>query len=268
MALFTPKVHVTFIDHRTGDVIGETRMKATDLPESFAVDTTLNMGGEEWSVVSAVPESRAEYTKSRKLDITLSPIESIDPSTLRYSLPTICDVLPDAEATAVGDDGFLFFEDDWRQIEFVSQAHDTDIERELAAIRLIYANEAEELGFNNIHVRSVIGSPVRGPVPLEDLAGVCRECRRAELGYHQGGHRVAGGFAFFSGGSLVLFGVAAEDLVSTLCLRFSGGVEPDHGLTAALDRFAADHDLYLVDWCRCIKADPGSDAFAQVFGRS
>lgn len=268
MALFTPKVHVTFTHHGTGEVIGETRMKATDLPESFALDTTLNLGGEEWSVVSAVPETRAEYARSKKLDITLSPIESIDPSTLLYSLPTICDVLPDGEAAIIGDDGFRFVEDDWRQVEFVSRAHDQDIDRELAAIRAIYANEAAEIGFRNIHVRSMIGSPFAGPVPFEDLARFCRGCRRGELGYHPAGHRVTDGFAFFSGESLVLFGVAGDDLVSTLCLHLMGGGNSDHEPVAALGEFAAAHDLYLVDWCRCVKAAPGEDAFAEIFARA
>lgn len=268
MALFTPKVHVTFIDHRTGEEIGQTRMKATDLPETFALDTTLNMGGEDWSVVSATPETRAEYTKSKKLEIKLSPIETIDPNTLRYSLPTICDALPEAEDVVVGDDGFLFFEDDWRQIEFVSRAHEADIEQELAAIRLIHANDAEEVGFNNIHVRSVIGTPIQVSVALHGLAGICHGCPRSELGCQPGGHRVMDGFAFSAGESLVLFGVAADDLVSTLCLQHSGAAEIDHALTAALAQFAADHDLYLIDWCRCIKATPGSDAFARILART
>lgn len=264
MALFTRKVHVTFIDSRSGAVIDETRMKATDLPESFAPETTLNFRDQDWSIVSATPVTRAEYTKSRTLRLTLSPIEMIDPSTLLYSLPTICDALPDADAEVVDDDGYLFVEDLWRQVEFVSRALETDVDAELSAIAAIHANEAEGIGFRNLHVRSAIGSPITGAIPLDDVATACRGCRRTDLGYHPSGQRVAGGFAFVADDASVLFGVADHDDVSVLCFERIGGGRAANDIVAALDRLADDHGLLLVDWCRCVKAAPGTPEFAEI----
>ena len=263
MALFSPKIRVTLTNNRTGEVIGETNMKADDLPESFAAETTLSLGDQDWSVISAEPPTREAYTKSKTLRLSLTPIETVDPSTLLYSLPTICDPLPDAEDDLVAD-GFLILEDLWRQVEFVARAHEREIDRELAAIAAIHANESESIGFKNLHVRTEIGSPLSPPPSFEDMADLCRGFRRAELGYHPSGHRIVDGFAFVQGGALALYGIAADGRVQILGVQSSGDGKTGADTVESLRRFADAHNLLLVDWCRCVKAAPGSESFARA----
>ena len=64
MGWFSRKVAVTLIDDATGAVFATTEMPPADLPESFAIETTLHIGDADWSVVHAVPQTRPEYTKS------------------------------------------------------------------------------------------------------------------------------------------------------------------------------------------------------------
>ena len=264
MALFSPKIRVTLTDNRTGELIGETNMKAGDLPESFAAETTLTLGDQDWSVVSADPTTREEYTKSKSLRLSLSPIETVDPSTLLYSLPTICDPLPDAEDDLAAD-GLLILEDLWRQVEFIARAHEREIDGELAAIESIHAHESAGIGFKNLHVRTAIGSPLSPPPAFEDVADLCRGFRRAELGYHPAGHRIVDGFAFVQDGALALYGIAAAGRVQILGIQSSGDGNVAADTVEGLRRFADAHDLLLVDWCRCVNAPPGSESFARVF---
>ena len=78
MAWFSEKVHVTFIDEATGRIIKVADMAPDDLPESFQVDTTLHLGDIDWSVVRAIPVTRAESSQSKKLKLYVRKVEKID----------------------------------------------------------------------------------------------------------------------------------------------------------------------------------------------
>ena len=53
-------VHVVLINAATQQVLGEVELPAEQLPEAFAVATTLNLGDRDWSVGRAEPATRAE----------------------------------------------------------------------------------------------------------------------------------------------------------------------------------------------------------------
>jgi hypothetical protein len=85
MSWFTRNIEVTLIDDATGAAFASSTMPPDDLPESFAIDTTLHLGDDNWSVVHADPQTKTEFTKSGKVTLWLRRIEMIDPKAISFS---------------------------------------------------------------------------------------------------------------------------------------------------------------------------------------
>ena len=85
MRWFSRKVLLTLVDDATGAAFARTEMPPAELPESFAIDTTLRLGDADWSVVEATPPNREEYTKSGSLTLRLRKIENIATETISFS---------------------------------------------------------------------------------------------------------------------------------------------------------------------------------------
>src|SRR5678815_1228616 len=100
-------IRVVFINANTGEVIGRSDMPLEQLPESFDIATTLQIGQTSWEVDRAEPATSQEFERSR------------------------C---------------FVLHEDDWRQLEFVSADRMDAVAEECEAIRRVYADHAHELG--------------------------------------------------------------------------------------------------------------------------
>ena len=109
MGWFSRNISVTLIDDATGSVFATTDMPPADLPETFALETTLHIGDVDWSVVDAVPRTRPEFSKSRKLTLRLRRVEKIDPSKILFSLPSICDRIPSVGGGPLAADDTAFF---------------------------------------------------------------------------------------------------------------------------------------------------------------
>jgi hypothetical protein len=257
MGLFSRKVEVTLIDDRSGDVMGVTKLEPDVLPASFFAATTLHLGGDEWSVVSADPMTREEYRSRRRLLLRLRPIERIDPKHLLYSLPTICDRLPAAEGPIADGREVVLREDDWRQFELVSEVFRAEVEQEVAAIRAIHERERVGIGFRNLHVRSMLPHPIEGGrVLLEDVQALVVDRPRRTLRFDGTGKQVSDGFGFPFEEGRVLYGVLSNSGV--LVLGFHPA--PPREL-ASLRAFAARTGLLAVDWCRGATAHPNDEAF-------
>jgi hypothetical protein len=82
---FSRNVSVTFIDEATGEAFATTKMPPADLPESFAISTTLHLGESDWYVVHAEPRTRADYTKSGSLNLRLRKVEKIATEAISFS---------------------------------------------------------------------------------------------------------------------------------------------------------------------------------------
>jgi hypothetical protein len=87
--------------------------------------------------------------------------EWIDPSRMRFSLPTICDEIPTAAAEPMAAGDVLIHEDDWRQFELVALIHRQAILDNFAAIREIRA-KSTGAGFDRVHVREEPQVPLQG----------------------------------------------------------------------------------------------------------
>ena len=103
MAWFRRKVTVTLIDDTTGAVFASSNMPPDDLPESFAIDTTLHLGEDNWSVIHAEPQTKAEFTKSGKVTLRLRKIETMDPNAISFSQLDITEGFDDNESLGADD---------------------------------------------------------------------------------------------------------------------------------------------------------------------
>ena len=92
-SLFAKKVKVTFINNTNGELIGISKMKPEQLPESFDRPTTMHLQEEEWTVAKADPVSRKEFAICGNLTLHLNPIERIDPEKVLFTIATIPDLL-------------------------------------------------------------------------------------------------------------------------------------------------------------------------------
>src|SRR5258708_3062988 len=87
-------IHVEFTDAATGAVFAQSDMPLTQLPDSFALNTTLHLGDEDWTVERAEPLTSTEFKRTGKLNLTLRRVMMVDPREILYSLPTIENVIP------------------------------------------------------------------------------------------------------------------------------------------------------------------------------
>ena len=82
-------VRVEMVDADSGAVFGRSDVPPEELPETFERATTMHLGDEDWQVVEATPSSRVEFARSGELRLSLRRVLSIDPSEVRFMLPTL-----------------------------------------------------------------------------------------------------------------------------------------------------------------------------------
>jgi hypothetical protein len=241
-------VRVRFVDVDAGTLLAESDLPAEALPESFAARTTLQLGEDSWEVMRAEPLTRVQSVRDGQLLLALRrlAVQHVSPEKILYSLPTLCQsiaaILPGS--TKRGLRLCELHEDDWRQVEFVSQTHAALVRQELEQIeRLLAARNGA--GFAEIHVR-------RQPTsPLVDchvtMAIVERALPGAEaydgLAYEAGAGLIENGFAYLQG-ELRLYGLTLDGVVVSLGLERAPAALPD-----SLRALAYEHGLMLVDWC-------------------
>ncbi|GAA4613228.1 hypothetical protein GCM10023195_57100 [Actinoallomurus liliacearum] len=271
----TKTVRVVFVNAETGQELGRSEVAAETLPDTFEVDTVLHLGDTEWSVRRAEPPTADRFVAAGTLTLTVRRVESMRPSDILYSMPTLYDPLPPSGGQAHDGAAFEIHEDTWRQVEMVSAELDDQVATELLAVRRIYDEHARRdengrlYGFDAIHVRTGPVRPLPHPVPLQRLSDMLppTDHRYAGVGYRGAAGLVADSFAF-AVGPLVLYGLAEGDLATTLCATIERPEAPERltALTDALDDAMRSFDLRLVDWCRCaaVTADSIADYLTAV----
>lgn len=252
------QIDVLFIDASTGEVFAQTRMSAENLPRSFEPQTTLHIGEQDWNVVNAEPATADQFTRTGKLTLTVERIQFMRPQDLLFTLPTICDEIPHiADGTTKRGKRLLeLHEDDWRQIELISNVHQQIIDAEFADIARIFkehsVNNGQFLAFKNVHVRQRIREPLPNGLTLAALKSLLPEQHETLDGvaYLQSDGLLTNGFAFGLG-ELSIYGQQVDGRVAVLGIqRGEGAVQDIAGITTCLARIMFDHQLSLVDWCR------------------
>ena len=104
MTWFSSKITVTFIDDTNGSVIGRSKISPDDLPESFGIETSLQLAGDNWSVTSALPITKTEFSKTKKLAVRLRKIVMVNPNELSFS---------QLDITEHFDDNIRYGSDQW-----------------------------------------------------------------------------------------------------------------------------------------------------------
>ena len=121
---FSRTVSVAFVDDATGRQVAASDVPLDQLPDTFALDTELDIGGSRYFVVRAEPQTKAEFAKTRRLMVALRRVEKVGTRAeqkILFSLPSICGAaLPSATGASISGDVVVLHEDDSRQCEFVA----------------------------------------------------------------------------------------------------------------------------------------------------
>ena len=265
-------IHVELINAKDKSVIAVSEMPPEQLPDSFAVDTTLTIKGKQWSVVSADPMDKPSFLKTRKLKVVLSPLTFVSPQDILFSLPTISDDVGAAMGKDIpGPDIFSIHEDDWRQIEFVSAQFKAELAQELEDIRKIYKNEQQKFGFKNLHVRKRIPNPLsNASISLADLEKIVAPVEKFKgVGFSRTAGIIPASFAWKISSDAVIWGVTDEKgNIARLCFQKPARLSNSSQISEAFASLAAKHKLAFVDWIQAIQTEGDAKAFASYFEKA
>jgi hypothetical protein len=261
-------VVVNLIDDATGAAFAQTQMPAADLPETFAIETTMRWGDVDWSILHAEPQTRLEFSEAGSLTLRLRRVEKIDPTNLRFSLPSICDKLAAIGDRALAGDECVLHEDDWRQFELVSRQFAVEADAEIEAIRHIREQKGSGgLGFLEVRVRVRPDPPIAAPLTLDDVNRAFGDGLAFRgVTYRGAGSLIAAGFSFTAPDGLQCYGLAESGRVTVLGIVLDAPESPPIQSTDALIELARDFNLDLVQWCRCARASWDNPMFRQLLG--
>ncbi len=253
-------VAVTFVDDETGKDFAVTEAPLTQLPDTFVIETKLEIHGQDYLVVRADPVTKAEFSKSKRLTLRLRRMDAqmIDPKNLLFSLPSICGTMyPQSRLATAGEVPHQLHEDDWRQCEYVSVLHTPLVAAELADIRRIHNEFSVEPGWSEVHMRKRIPAPLLPGLRWSEI--VARLTRFEPVGgvSLEPGTIVKGSVGVALAHGVLLWGVEGDAGLQALCVEHRHQASAE--TVAALERLSDELDLVLVDWCRC-EAHPPAGA--------
>lgn len=266
-----PTIEVVFIDSEDGERIAGGNIPASQLPETFAKNTVMHINEQPWQVVKADPVDSKDFIKSGKLTLTCAKIEYVSTEGVLYALPTINEEVPETGAVAPEQNVFTLHEDDWRQMEFVSNTHYDTIGIELRAIVSIYQNHQNPGGFSQLHVRKAIKRPLGTnsitPATLKKYLPPDAKSADAVV-FAQDENEIKDVFAY-NLSPLVLYGhLTKGGTMDALCMQFVD--IPTNTLPFVIDgivNFMKDHDLLFVDWIRMQVLPPDTSGFQTYFSK-
>jgi hypothetical protein len=251
-----PTVYVIMIDTATGKRFAVSHIPVAQLPKSFEAKTIWNLPGGDWVVEHADPVTAAEFSSRGTLTLRLRKIEPflVDPKTVLMTLPTISNELAaiSAGSTKLNRNVLEMHEDDWRQSEFTHDSLRAEVDSELRAIRAIYDHHRVGIGFDEIHVRKNVPTPLALSQPsfaqlVEALGADAKPFDGIAFLDYAG--VVADGFAFRLCDNVALYGLAPGGITTVLAIHGNSSNLPS-GLSDRLTRFTMHHGLQFVDWVR------------------
>lgn len=269
-------IEIVFIDEASELEIARTVLDPEQLPETFALSTTVTLGGEDWTVVAADPVTRSAIERVGQVRLTVKvkrPATKIDPHAIQFSMPTICDPLPvpDPAVSLADIRVFVIDEDLWRDVEWVPGRHAADVEANFAAISAIRAVASGP--FPKLHLRESPLAPLTGAglsvahvaaalgPSAEQLDGVVIEALGAGF--------IAGGFAFRLPDDAFIYGYCENGEVAVLGLQREGARASLPGGLAGLMRLMRSSDADLIVWPYCERIDgPGEFESWYLAGRA
>ncbi len=265
MASFSLNIEVTFIDDLTGESLGLTHIPANNLPDSFERDTKIDLSGAEWSVLNARPKTRAQYTKSKALILWIRRIELVNSSDILYSLPSICNVIPEINNRTLSGSELTFAEDDWRQFELISHQLADKVDKEISKIKLIHETAAVGVGWSTIHIRSKPEIPIVSNIALTHLANMLKvTTKSAGITYDGSQSPIADGYSFALNDDFWIYGIAPNSKVQVIAVGQDANIPPTEASMDRLQELARKFNLDLVHWCQCIRIAPDDELFRSL----
>jgi hypothetical protein len=259
-------IHVTFIDASAQRPFAQSDVPLDRLPETFALDTTMHLGDDDWRVVKAEPITAAEFAQTGNLALTMAKVQHVSPKDILFTLPTLNNDLPRTITSTQQDQRiFSMHEDDWRQIEFVSTTYTDAIQAQIGEIRRIFDEESVQsegfVAFRKLYVRKAIPSPIAVPLSFAHIQRFFAANSAPFDGLAIGGATdlIEGGFAFDLSGT-VLYGQQREGNVVALGLASgTGGSTNPATLSELFAVLMQENTLSLVDWCSMLVLTADSD---------
>jgi len=256
-----PSIDVEFYERGQVEPFARASTPIDQLPDTFEIETTLHIKGEEWQVSNAKPATKEEFRKTGWLQIYLyKPVIRQTPvKNVLFSLPTISNDIGGLEKSSSLENVFVVHEDDWRQQELVSRDFIDDISKEIDAIRQIYETQRVDIAFKTLHVRSSIPSPLRNVrLTLTDLKarlGSAHDYRG--VAFNHVAAVVKNGFAFRSDEGSTFWGQKDEnDELAVVCVRLPAPDSHNLRMASAMDSLLSDRNLYFVDWVSMMVIPP------------
>ncbi|EAY31294.1 hypothetical protein [Microscilla marina] len=244
-------INVTFIDITTGMTLGIYEVPLEQLPQSFEVATTLNMGGSDWSIEDAEPKMSEEFIATGELTLKMRQLKKVKTDDILFSLPTISGHIPtDISKTAQFNDFiFTMHEDNWHQYEFLNKSSFPLIDLEIDKIKEVKTQHTKTVdksltAFTKCHLRTTINTPDLNIDlnKLKELLNATEVGSFALKGYEG---FVPASFALKTG-ETTYYGILKGDEVVELSIAdFS-----EHTINE-IKQVVDVFEVVFVDWCNC-----------------
>ena len=259
------KVRVKFVDEFTGGVIATRRLYSWETLENFASGATVVVKDEEWNVVETKRKTQLGSRKTKALKVRLRPAETFDFGEELYYSPTVCGTLPGLEEEPASGDEFLVVEDQWRQIEFVSQELAGEVDEVLSKVQSTKDDTMDFGGWREQYIRQNPENPITSGLSLDTLRDALNsELSFAGVTYPGAPSPIAGGFGMIVNDELPVYGLASEGEVRMLMVETLPENSPSTDSVDRLRVFARDYGLHLVNWCECLRVGPEDPRFESL----
>lgn len=242
------KVKVYFIDSSTEDVLGVSEMLPEQLPNTFDVQTTMHINGEDWTVIEAIPSHSSEFIKSKELVLKMSKLQYMNPNDILFTMPTISNELPQTITSPQdkNDYEYSLVEDDWRQNEFLNRSSIPQIEIEFKIIQEIKLNgkdvDSKFTAFENCHPRDTIGEP-HLKIDLHEFKELLEIEAFGNLKFEK--EYIKNGFALKTKAT-TFYGIVVQGRITHLCVNELSDKTSDE-----IQIIANYYNLLYVSWYHC-----------------
>lgn len=244
-------IKVTFLDITSGITLGIYEVPLDQLPQSFEVATTLQMGGSDWSIEDAEPKTSEEFIASGELTLKMRQLKKVKTDDILFSLPTISGSIPTDVSRAAQFNDFVFtmHEDNWRQYEFLNKSSFPLIDLEFDKIKEIKTSHTKAVddsltAFTKCHLRTTISNPDLS-IDFEQLKEVLKTNELGSFALKGYDGFVPASFALKTA-ETTYYGRLAGDKVTELAI--AGFSESTINEIKAV---AQAFDIIFIDWCNC-----------------
>ena len=178
----------------------------------------------------AIPTSKKEFIKSGTLILKMFKIDMVYPQEIKFTLPTIADVLPPLimDTPLYNEFSLTLREDDWLQLEVLSVDVMDYINQELEAIKLLQQSHGHPgegyIYFDEIHVRKR-ASYTKLSLPLAQLIKALPIIEKGNIKFNRQAGFIANGFALRTEG-ITLYGTVHNGVVNTLGIFVESNANP------------------------------------------